>query len=137
MSRIYLLDTNTVSYIVKGRSLAARTRLASLPPDRITISSITEAEIHYGIAKQPGAQKWQAAVLNFLFKIQVLPWGREEALAYGSLRAKLEAAGQSLGNMDLLIAAHAIAADAILVTNDQALTRTLGLPAVENWATDL
>ena len=69
--------------------------------------------------------------------IQVLPWGREEAQTYGSLRAKQEMAGKPLGNLDMLIAAHAISVGAILVTNDRAFSHVPGLPATANWATEL
>lgn len=136
---LYLLDTNTVSYIVKGKSPAARARLASLGvPDLAVISAVTEAEIQYGLAKTPGGgERWRAAMGAFLARLQVLPWGRDEALAYGTLRANLEAAGQTLGSMDMMIAAHAIGADAVLVTSDKAFTRISALRAVENWATDL
>ena len=138
MSRVYLLDTNMVSYIAKGKSQAARTRLAQLSGENVAyVSAITEAEIHYGLAKAAGAERWRAAILDFLTKLHVLPWGRQEALAYGALRAKLEAAGQTLGSMDMMIAAQAIAADAVLVTNDQAFGRVADLRAVENWASDL
>lgn len=134
----YLLDTNTVSHIVRGRSPAARARLASLGAnERANISSITEAEIRYGLAKLPHAVALTYAVEAFLLKVQVLAWDRDEAAAYGPLRAKLEAAGTPLGNLDMLIAAQAIACGATLVTSDKAFKRVLGLRLVENWAGDV
>jgi len=111
MTRLWMLDTNTVSYIVRGKSPAARAKLYKLPGDEIAcISVITEAELRYGTAKQaPGSAR--LAALNTLFdKLQILPWTSEEALVYGDLRSKLERAGKILGNLDLLIAAHAISA---------------------------
>ncbi len=127
-----------VSYIVKDKSPVARASLAGLSGENVAfISAITEAEIHYGLAKTAGAERWRAAMMNFLAKLRVLPWGSQEALAYGVLRAKLETAGQTLGSMDMMIAAHAIAADAVLVTNDQAFSRVADLRAIENWAADL
>ena len=73
----------------------------------------------------------------FLARMKVLSWGRDEARAYGELRAKLEAAGKTLSNLDLLIAAHAVAADAVLVTNERAFGLVTDLRGMENWATDL
>jgi tRNA(fMet)-specific endonuclease VapC len=138
MSVIYLLDTNTLSYIAKGKSQAARARLASLRAgENVCISSITEAEVRYGLAKRPQAHRLHAAVEALLFKLQILPWGSEEAVAYGKLRARLEAAGTILSELDLQIAAHAIAAGAVLVTNDNALRRIKELNGTVNWAADV
>jgi len=138
MSTLYMLDTNMVSYIAKGRSKAARSRMLNLEKDEVVcLSVITEAEIRYGLAKRPDATALRERMEWFLAAVQVLPWGREEAKAYGALRAKLESAGKTLGNMDMQIAAHAIAAGAVLVTNDQALGQVDELHAMVNWATDL
>lgn len=134
----YLLDTNTVSYITKGNSLAARSQLEALgDEDIVCVSSITEAELRYGLAKRPQAHSLRAAIEALLFKLQILPWGREEAAAYGILRAKLESAGKTLDAMDMLIAAHAMAVRAVLVTNDQAFQQVENLPGTVNWATDV
>jgi len=135
--RRYMLDTNTVSDIVKGKSLTARAKLANLQHGEIAcISAITEAELQYGLAKTPKATVIRSVVEAFVAKIQVLPWGREEALAYGAFRAKQEAAGKPIGNLDMLIAAHAISVGAVLVTNDKALLRIADPPTV-NWSTEL
>ena len=74
---------------------------------------------------------------GFLAGIQVLPWGQTEAEAYGLIRAKLERSGMSLDSMDLMIAAHAVAKGAMLVTNDQAFAQVDELSATVNWAIDL
>jgi tRNA(fMet)-specific endonuclease VapC len=133
-----MLDTNTVSDIVKGKSLVARARLANLQHGEIAcISAITEAELQYGLAKTPKATVIRSVVEAFVAKIQVLPWGREEALAHGTFRAKQEAAGEPLGNLDMLIAAHAISVGAVLVTSDKALLQLADLPATVNWSTKL
>ena len=135
--RTYLIDTNIVSYIVRGASPASRASLVSLKENEIAcISSITEAEILYGVAKKP-SHNLQTALDGLLSKLRVLPWGREEAHAYGHLRAKLERLGKTLGNMDLLIASHAISVDAVLVTNDESFSQVADLPGIVNWATDL
>jgi tRNA(fMet)-specific endonuclease VapC len=133
-----MLDTNTVSYIVRGKSPSARTRLYRLHGGEIgCISVITEAELRYGTSKRaPGAARF--AALNALFdKLRILPWGSAEALVYGDLRAKLERAGKVLGNLDMLIAAHAISTNATLVTRDRAFAQVEDLRPPVNWATDL
>ena len=134
----YLLDTNTVSYIAKGKSPAARARLEALGEEEIVcISSITEAELRYGLAKRPAAHALRAAVEALLFKLRILPWGSKEADAYGGLRAKLEAAGITLSEFDMLIAAHALAVGAVLVTNDKVFLHVEDVDATVNWASDL
>ncbi len=133
-----MLDTNMVSYIVKRQSPVARARLLALKEGEIAaVSSITEAEIRYGLAKRPEAISLKALMDGFLASIQVLPWGRQEADTYGRVRAKLEKNGLSLGSMDMMIAAHAIAVGAVLVTNDRAFGQVNDLPNIVNWATDL
>jgi tRNA(fMet)-specific endonuclease VapC len=133
-----MLDTNMVSYIVKGHSQAARQKMLNAKEDTVVcISAITESEILYGLAKRPEATLLQERMMWFLSALQVFPYGSEEARAYGALRAKLESQGRTLENMDLLIAAHAIALKAILVTNDMAFAQVEDLRAAVNWATDL
>lgn len=135
---IYLLDTNMVSYIVRGRSMAASDRLIALPNDDVAaVSAITVAEIRYGLAKRPDATALRSLMDSFLASIQVLPWRVEEAEAYGSVRADLEKKGITLGNMDMMIAAHAIIVRATLVTNDKAFGQVDQLSHTVNWATDL
>src|ERR1035437_741892 len=138
MKFLYMLDTNMVSYITKGHSQAARTRMLNLENDEVVcLSAITEAEIRYGLAKRPEATALRERMEWFLAAVKILPWGREEAKAYGSLRAKLESSGKTLENMDMQIAAHAIALGAVLVTNDKAFAHVDDLNATVNWATDL
>jgi tRNA(fMet)-specific endonuclease VapC len=138
MTRLFMLDANTVSYILKGKSPAARARLAALRPEEVAcISTITEAELLYGIAKSGSGEQRRKALEWFLARLKVLPWGREEATAYGPLRAKQEAMGKSLGPLDTQIAAHAITVGAIVVTNDKAFQQVTGLVGLESWASDL
>ena len=138
MSQIYLLDTNMVSYTLRGKSPAARARIASLRPgETACISAITEAELLYGIAKSDVGDQRRRLLDWFLLLVTVHPWGREAARTYGPLRAMHEAKGKTLGPLDLQIAAHAIALGATLVTNHRAFGQVPDLPGIENWATDL
>lgn len=133
-----MIDTNTVSYIVKGKSPAARAKLAGLQSNQIAcISAITEGELRYGLAKSPNGPALRVSIEAFFTKLQILPWGRDEAVAYGQVRARQEAAGKTLGNLDMLIAAHAISVNAILVTNDKAFAHVPDLSGTVSWASDL
>ena len=135
---MYLLDTNTVAYIVNGRSKSARRKLASLGvDDRVLISTITEAEIRYGLAKKPEAKRLREVMEEFLAAMEILSWDSDAALAYGTLRAGMTSAGKNLSAMDMLIAAHAVAVGATLVSNDAAFRHVKGLHGLVNWATDV
>lgn len=132
-----MLDTNTVSYIVKGKSPAARKRLANLGPDEIAcISAVTQFELEYGLAKNPNAQSLREGLRWFLARLRTLPLDSAQARTYGQARARQEAAGQPLESLDMLIAAHALSAGAVLVTHDRVFRSVDGLP-IQDWATDL
>jgi len=138
VTRLYMLDTNTVSYILKNTSPAARARLAGLESNQVAcVSSITEAELWYGLEDIGSGERRRNALRAFLGRLQVLAWGREEAVIYGAFRAKQESIGKALGPLDTQIAAHAIAVGAVLVSNDAAFQSAVGLPALAAWATDL
>ena len=128
----YMLDTNMASYIIRGPSSALTARLIEIAMVQLCVSSITQGELLYGLARKPDATNLQTAVREFLMRIDVLPWDSAAATRYGILRAAVEFRGTPLGNLDTLIAAHALAADAILVTRDQAFARVPAL-VVENW----
>jgi tRNA(fMet)-specific endonuclease VapC len=132
MPDFYLLDTNTVSYVIKGNIPKVRNRLAKIPMAQVAISVVTEAELRYGIAKRPAAKQLRVAVEELLIRVTILPWESQAAREYGELRADLERSGMPVGNLDLMIAAQALAADAVLVTNDAALLRIKRLKT-EDW----
>ncbi|MGA9386654.1 MAG: type II toxin-antitoxin system VapC family toxin, partial [Candidatus Sulfotelmatobacter sp.] len=123
----YLLDTNTVSYIIKGIFPHVRERLLKVPISEVRISVITEAELRFGLARLPQATKLAIVVEAFLLRVEVLPWDSPAARHYARLRAVLEEQGEPMGNLDLMIAAEALAAGAILVSNDRAFRRVKGL----------
>ena len=129
--RHYLLDTNTVSHAIKGVPQVQR-RLARVPMDQLAISAVTEGELWYGVAKRREAPHLTGVVTEFLLRIAVLAWNSDAARRYGELRASLEREAQPLGNLDLMIAAHALSAEAILVTSDLGFERIKGLH-LQDW----
>lgn len=128
----YLLDTNTVSYVIKGNIPRVRERLAKVPLAQVAVSVVTEAELRFGVARRPEAKHLRIAVEEFLLRVSILPWDSLSGQHYAHLRANLERAGTPIGNLDLMIAAQTLAADAVLVTNDGALRRIKRLKT-EDW----
>lgn len=132
MSTRYLLDTNTVSFLIRGAGPRLQQRLRSVQPSATVISAVTEGELLLGLARKPQAVTLHRTVHAFLAHVEVLPWGSDAARCYGVLRARLESQGLPLGALDTMIAAHALAAGCTLVTNDQAFSRVDGLVR-EDW----
>lgn len=133
----YMLDTNTASYIIKGNPPVVRERLREVPMAKVCISAITQAELLLGVARKPDALRLRETVREFLLRLEILPWDGDAAEAYAQLRAECERNGTPLGSLDLLIAAHAVAAGAILVTNDKAFSNVKHLLNLEDWAQPL
>ena len=127
----YLLDTNTVSYILKGNVPRVRERLVKVPMAQVAISVITEAELRFGVARRPEATRLKIAVEEFLLRVAVLPWDSEAAKRHAQIRAALESAGEPMGNLDMMIAAQALAAGVVLVTSDQVFRTVKGLKSVD------
>ena len=128
----YLLDTNTVSYIIKGNRPRVRERLLKVAMAEVGISVITEAELLFGVARRAEATQLKVVVEEFLLRVEVLPWNSDAAQQYANIRAVLESIGEPMGNLDLMIAAHALALGIVLVTNDAVFRRVKGLK-IEDW----
>jgi len=127
-----MLDTNIVSDLIRNPQGRAAKRIAKLGEDNICTSVIVAAELRYGCAKS-GSKRMIKAVEDLLGEIQVLPLEVPADTEYGRIRAELEAAGRPIGGNDLLIAAHAYATGATIVTaNTGEFKRVRGLN-VENW----
>ena len=127
---MYMLDTNTVSYLFRQHPKVME-KLAQTRPLEVCISSITEAELLYGVAKRQ-SKTLAAAVQGFLDTVSVYAWDSEAAKSYGQLRAVMEKKGKVMGHLDQLIAAHALSRNATIVTSDQAFTM-VGRLRVEDW----
>jgi tRNA(fMet)-specific endonuclease VapC len=96
---------------------------------------MTRAELKYGLAASPTNVRLHTLVERFLENTQLLAWGSEAADVHAELKFQLKSAGTPIGEMDTLIAAHAIAADAVLVTNKTRHFQMIQLPLMlENWA---
>ena len=129
---LYLLDTNIASYAIKGAEPEVRRRLAGVPTAQTGVSAVTEAELRYGVARRPGSPRLAEIVDAFLLRASVYPWDSAAAREYGLLRAALEGQGRAMGNLDMMIAAHAIALGAVLITHDRAFARIKQLKT-EDW----
>jgi tRNA(fMet)-specific endonuclease VapC len=129
----WMLDTNMVSYALKGNVPAVRARMMRLAPSALCISAVTKSELLYGVAKSPAASRIAGVVMEFLRWIHVVDWTGDVAALHGELRAGLQRRGITMGGFDLMIAAHALALDLTLVTNDQAFANVKHL-RLENWA---
>lgn len=129
----YLLDTNTASYAIKGNYPRVREHLLKVAMADVAISAVTEAELRFGVARKPAAQKLALAVEEFLLRLEVLAWDSDAAKWYAVLRADLEDRGEPMGNLDMMIAAQALAAGAVLVTSDRVFRRVKGLK-LDDWS---
>ena len=128
----YLLDTNTVSYLIRQHPAVVQ-RVIAIPMAHLGISVITEAELLFGLARRPTANRLHQAVREFLLRVDVLPWNSDISACYARIRADTERRGSSLGPLDLLIAAQAVSLGRVMVTSDAAFRQIADLP-LEDWA---
>jgi tRNA(fMet)-specific endonuclease VapC len=128
----YMLDTNVISELMKNPRGKAAKRIARIGEDNICTSIIVAAELRYGCARK-GSERLLKSVEDLLAEIDVLPFESPADAEYGNIRSELENAGKPVGANDFLIAAHAIAVNATVVTaNIDEFKRVRGLK-VENW----
>lgn len=128
----YLLDTNVLIAVTKRHPGMAE-RLGSLRASEMLLSSVVLAEIEYGIVKSAKPERNRQVYDTLLRSFDVVDFGATAARHYGVLRAGLERQGQVIGPNDMMIAAQAIAVDAVLVTDNVGeFSRVQGL-SVENW----
>ena len=131
---LHLLDTDIASYIIKRRSEALAERLRQLAPGDVAISVVTRAELVYGLKRIDPAHRLQALVAQFLDTIQILPWTGAAADHYADIRHQLTSQGCPIGDMDMMIAGHALALRATLVTNNlRHFSRVAAPLLLQNW----
>lgn len=128
----YLLDTNIVSYFVRGNFQAVRDRLERIPSESLAISAVTEAELRYWVLCRPGSLRTRVGVEDVLARIPSLPWDTRAAQSFADSRDALKRKGQVLSTAGLMIAAHALSLGLTLVTHDQVFAYIDGLK-IEDW----
>jgi len=129
----YLLDTNVCIYVINKRSASVIRRIQTKDPEQIAISTITQAELEYWIARSKHPERNRVALLEFLFPFLLLDFDQIAAVQYGLIRASLEARGRPIGAMDMLLAAQARSRDLVLVTNNEKEFRRVEQLEIENW----
>ena len=131
----FLLDTDVASFVIKANNPSLNTKFRFTPVSRIFVSVISAAEMLYGVRAFRLDHRRHQDVATFLATIQLLPWDLSAAEAYADIRHTLTTSGQLIGELDMMIAAHALARSCILVTNNTRHFARLAPPLqIENWA---
>jgi tRNA(fMet)-specific endonuclease VapC len=128
-----MLDTNICIYVINSRPAAVLARFRQVNPGDVVVSSVTAAELAFGVEKS-GSQRNKQALEMFLSVLEILPYDESTIWHYAGLRAELECRGQPIGALDTMIAAHALATNTILVTNNLREFQRVPKLRLENWA---
>jgi tRNA(fMet)-specific endonuclease VapC len=128
----YMIDTNTASAALRGMA-SVDEHLQTLEPAQWCISAITRAELRYGVALKPEATRLARVVEAFLHATTTMPWDEAAADAHGKLRAQLRRSGTPIGDFDEMIAGHALALGAVLITDNVKHFRQVKGLSIENW----
>ena len=123
MSKHYLLDTNIISHIMQGRDNDLLNRLTKVAVGQVAMSSVTLAELEYGLHHRGQPTRLRNALTQVLLRIDVLPWDEQAAVHYGELCNSLESQGINLSDFDMMIAAHAASVKSTLVSRDKAFSQ--------------
>ena len=129
----YLLDTGTCSYAIRNASTRLDARLATASPDALALSAVTRAELMFGLEKRGNPRELTRLVHGFLDRVDVMPWDAQAADHFAKLRALLERGGTPIGIFDTMIAGHAVALKATIVTNNQKHFQKVKALQFENW----
>ncbi len=130
----YLLDTNICIYIINKKPLSTIERIREKQINEIAISTITIAELEYGVERSQHTDQNRIAVIEFLVPFNILEFDQDAAIAYGKIRKQLESKGTPIGPMDLLLASQALSHHLILVTNNEKEFKRIENLQIENWA---
>ena len=128
----FLLDTDTCIYALKQNERVIG-RLLATPREDVMVSVITEAELRTGAAKSSSALKTLRAIENFLRPLTLIDFTSDDAIAYATVRARLERAGTPIGPLDTLLASQAVARKLTIVSNNEREFRRVAGLAIENW----
>jgi len=129
----YMLDTNICIYLIKQQPRQMIDKFQGIAPGEITISTVTVAEMMYGVGKSQHKEKNKAALESFLAPLEIVDFNFRAAQHYGVVRAYLEKKGKPIGAYDLMIAAHALSLGLVLVTNNEREFQRIPDLIVENW----
>ena len=129
----YMLDTNMCIYIIKKHPEKVFKKFTKLDVGDVCISSITLAELMYGVQKSHHHQQNKVALAEFTSPLEVMSFDEEAAAHYGHIRAYLEKKGIPIGSLDMMISAHAKCIDSILVTNNKKEFSRIPHLKIENW----
>jgi tRNA(fMet)-specific endonuclease VapC len=132
MTYTYLLDTNIVSYFVRGNFPEVRRRIVRTPLDLLAVSAVTEAELLFWVASNPGSHRIRVGVEDFPLRVPSLPCNSGAAQVYAVTRDRLRHQGRVLSTEDLMIASHALSLELILITPDSVFSYVDGLKT-EDW----
>ena len=129
----YILDTNICIYIIKKKPAQVFEKFKALPLGSVGISSITLAELAYGVKKSAQPEKNQIALNQFLVPLDIVEFDTNAAVEYEKIRAKLERAGTPIGPLDMLISSHVKSLELTLVTNNEKEFKRVDGLKIENW----
>ncbi len=129
----FLLDTNICVELIRGRAPQVLARLRRRKIGSVGISAITLAELQFGVARSRDPARNTIALAHFCAPLEICPFEHAAASAYGAVRAALVGAGIPIGPLDTLIAAHAVALDVTVVTNNEREFRRVPGLRVQNW----
>ena len=130
---LHMLDTDTCSYIIRERPASVLERFRQLTMEQLCISVVTYAELLYGVERSSSKRINRPIVDDFVRHLDVIAWDEAAAEQYGKIRADLEARGEPIGAMDMMIAAHAKSIKAVLITNNQKHFARIKRLMIENW----
>lgn len=132
---IYMLDTDIASYIVKERRPSLRPKFVEYSPEQLCVSAETKSELLFGLKQLDMAHHLHLKVRRFLQDVNIVSWGYEAAEVHADIRHRMLSVGRTFGEMDMMIAAHAISLGAVLVTNNtRHFERLAPALTIENWA---
>ena len=130
---MYMLDTDICIYIINKKTIKLAKKIASVPAESICISTITQAELEYGVYVNSSYEQNRNKLLSFIKLVDILQFDESAAMQYGIIRADLKRINRKIGPIDMLIAAHAISTKRILATNNERDFRKIDRLVIENW----
>ena len=130
---LYMLDTDTVSFLIRGKTPSLDARIQATPAKQMCISAVTRGELLFGLGVKDGAHRLARLIDQVLQRLPCLPWDEAAATHFAAIAAHLHRTGSPIGQMDTMIAGHAASLGAVLVTNNGRHFSRVHELKVENW----